>query len=269
MPEKRRVIVLAAHSRMESYLIQKLQAVADVKAIVWEDCPAIAKCSQFWRRSKKLGWMYPLGRVTLAIYGKYSEKKKREKCNELQEMQAISIMDASIPQITVSSINNEEVMDLLRETEHDLVVVTGTSIIKQSVLNEGVCFVNIHAGITPEYRGAHGAFWAVMNDDAENAGTTLHFVDKGIDTGGVIAQKSISVVANDTLDTLAAKQGYVGIELLVDFIQNTSLPYKSAPTIERDKSKSRLWYSPTLRQYFPFKRKISQIGEQKGDRRAY
>ena len=42
----------------------------------------------------------------------------------------------------------------------------------------------MHAGITPQYRGVHGGYWAVVNNDPEHCGVTIHFVDKGIDTGG-------------------------------------------------------------------------------------
>jgi folate-dependent phosphoribosylglycinamide formyltransferase PurN len=111
----------------------------------------------------------------------------------------------------------------------------------------------------PEYssmKRLDGEFWAVLNNDTENAGDTLHFVGKGIDTGGIITQVSIHVVANDTLGTLAAKQGYASVEILVSFIQHTALPYQSVPVIERDKNTSRLWYSLTLRQYLRFKKII-------------
>jgi folate-dependent phosphoribosylglycinamide formyltransferase PurN len=49
-------------------------------------------------------------------------------------------------------------------------------------------FVNIHVGITPKYRGVHGTYWALVNNDVENSGVTVHFVDEGIDTGNIINQ---------------------------------------------------------------------------------
>jgi methionyl-tRNA formyltransferase len=35
-------------------------------------------------------------------------------------------------------------------------------------------FVNIHVGITPKYRGVHGTYWALVNNDVENSGVTVH-----------------------------------------------------------------------------------------------
>jgi hypothetical protein len=43
----------------------------------------------------------------------------------------------------------------------------------------------MHPGICPEYRNAHGCFWALARDDVANVGMTLLQIDKGVDTGPV------------------------------------------------------------------------------------
>jgi hypothetical protein len=43
----------------------------------------------------------------------------------------------------------------------------------------------LHPGVCPEYRNAHGCFWALANDDLERVGLTLLRIDRGIDTGPV------------------------------------------------------------------------------------
>ncbi len=45
--------------------------------------------------------------------------------------------------------------------------------------------VVLHPGICPEYRNAHGCFWALANDDLGKVGVTLLQVDAGVDTGPV------------------------------------------------------------------------------------
>ena len=132
----------------------------------------------------------------------------------------------------VGSINEDCVQRLLTETEHDLIVVGGTSIIQRHILDKGNCFVNLHAGITPEYRGAHGAIWAAINCDFSNAGVTLHFIDEGIDTGAVIAQKTIELASSDSLETVVCKQNVAGVALLNKFLAKEPSPYASAARIE-------------------------------------
>jgi folate-dependent phosphoribosylglycinamide formyltransferase PurN len=48
----------------------------------------------------------------------------------------------------------------------------------------------LHPGICPEYRNAHGCFWALANRDLARVGMTLLEVDEGIDTGRVLLQSS-------------------------------------------------------------------------------
>jgi methionyl-tRNA formyltransferase len=43
----------------------------------------------------------------------------------------------------------------------------------------------MHPGICPEYRNAHGCFWALANGDSARVGMTLLKIDKGVDTGPV------------------------------------------------------------------------------------
>jgi methionyl-tRNA formyltransferase len=43
----------------------------------------------------------------------------------------------------------------------------------------------LHPGICPEYRNAHGCFWALVNRDLDRVGMTLLRVDPGIDTGPI------------------------------------------------------------------------------------
>ena len=43
----------------------------------------------------------------------------------------------------------------------------------------------MHPGICPEYRNAHGCFWAMATGDRGNVGMTLLRIDRGVDTGPV------------------------------------------------------------------------------------
>ncbi len=89
----------------------------------------------------------------------------------------------------VESVNDPRTLELVAEAKPDLVVVHGTRIIAERVLREiAVPVVNVHAGITPRYRGVHGGYWAFADGRPELAGTTVHLVDAGIDTGGILGQ---------------------------------------------------------------------------------
>lgn len=64
--------------------------------------------------------------------------------------------------------------------------------------------LNIHPSLLPAYPGLES--WKQALDAGEkNAGCTVHFVDDGMDTGPVILQESVPILADDTAATLHAR----------------------------------------------------------------
>ena len=61
--------------------------------------------------------------------------------------------------------------------------------------------LNIHPSLLPQFPGAH-AHQDVLASGIEESGCTVHFVDSGVDTGMIIAQKSVIVYPDDTLEDL-------------------------------------------------------------------
>ena len=99
----------------------------------------------------------------------------------------------------VPHINHPDVVNLARELKPDLICVFGTSLIRSDLLNAGrLGIVNLHGGLSPEYRGADCTFWALHNGEPEKVGCTLHYIDAGIDTGRLIAHISPEVREGDS-----------------------------------------------------------------------
>lgn len=88
--------------------------------------------------------------------------------------------------VEVPSASSREMLELAERHRPDLICVFGTSLIKGPLL-ERFTLVNLHGGLSPEYRGADCTFWALYNGEPEKVGCTLHFIDAGIDTGRLIA----------------------------------------------------------------------------------
>lgn len=88
--------------------------------------------------------------------------------------------------IEAGSPNSQPVEQFLREVDPDVVIARCKSLLKESIFSipSRGTFV-MHPGICPQYRNAHGCFWALASGDRENVGMTLLKIDKGIDTGPV------------------------------------------------------------------------------------
>jgi methionyl-tRNA formyltransferase len=77
--------------------------------------------------------------------------------------------------------------------------------------------INCHAGKLPFYRGRNILNWALINDECE-FGITVHYVDDGIDTGDIIAQRTYPIADEDTYATLLDRAYPACAEILHDAI---------------------------------------------------
>jgi phosphoribosylglycinamide formyltransferase-1 len=61
--------------------------------------------------------------------------------------------------------------------------------------------INIHPSILPEFKGA-GAIKQALDAGISETGVTIHYVDKGMDTGSIIEQQRVPIYNNDSLEDL-------------------------------------------------------------------
>jgi methionyl-tRNA formyltransferase len=71
--------------------------------------------------------------------------------------------------------------------------------------------VNLHPSLLPYNRGQYPNVWSIV--EGTPAGVTLHYMDEGIDTGDVIAQREVAVAPTDTGATLYQRLEEQGLEL--------------------------------------------------------
>ena len=117
-------------------------------------------------------------------------------------------------------INHPGVVALARELRPDLICVFGTSLIRGDLLKEGrLGIANLHGGLSPEYRGADCTFWALYNGEPEKVGCTLHWIDAGIDTGGLIAHISPEIHPDDDELTLFWRAVQRSAEVYAEFVR--------------------------------------------------
>jgi phosphoribosylglycinamide formyltransferase-1 len=75
--------------------------------------------------------------------------------------------------------------------------------------------INTHPALLPSFPGAHGVRDALRHG-VKVSGCTVHFVDEGVDTGPIIAQRAVAVIPGDTEAALHERIKSVERELLVE-----------------------------------------------------
>jgi methionyl-tRNA formyltransferase len=110
---------------------------------------------------------------------------------------------------------NTKVMDELRP---DIVVsYSYRHMIKQDVLLAlPDRFINLHISMLPFNRGADPNAWSFLEDTLK--GVTLHFIDEGLDTGAIIAQRAIEF--DEEIDTLGGTYATLQREIQDLFREN-------------------------------------------------
>ena len=203
------------------------------------------------QRTRRLGWVRTLGQVAfmvsvLPLLRFESAGRQRELLSLFELKDQMPALDQCL---NVQTINDDQVVDHLRSRAADLVLVNGTRIIRAPVLRAtDAPIINTHVGITPHYRGVHGGYWSIWNNDRENFGVTLHCVDEGVDTGRILVKHKIAPEPTDNFASYPLLQqaaSFGGLEDLLEAIRKG----KPLNELARSPDEGRQWTHPTLIEY--------------------
>jgi phosphoribosylglycinamide formyltransferase-1 len=106
---------------------------------------------------------------------------------------------------------SDRILGTARRVDAGLIVLAGfLAILEGAILNayEGR-IVNIHPSLLPNYGGAgmygERVHRAVLAAGERESGCTAHLVDGGTDTGPILLQRKVSVLPDDTADSLSER----------------------------------------------------------------
>jgi phosphoribosylglycinamide formyltransferase-1 len=99
-----------------------------------------------------------------------------------------------------------ELVRMLREARVDLVVLAGFMRVLKAPMLEAFPqrIVNIHPSLLPKFPGLKAWKQALLAGE-KMTGCTVHYVDETIDGGGIIAQREVPILPNDTAESLHAR----------------------------------------------------------------
>ena len=128
---------------------------------------------------------------------------------------AEQVRERIIPVWYVSSHNNDFCGELLAADPPDLLVLGGTRIIRETILDVPlIATVNAHPGLLPTFRGSSSAGWALYKDLPQ--GATTHYVDTHIDEGDIILRQELPVCRGDTYEQINGRIATLAGELMAE-----------------------------------------------------
>jgi methionyl-tRNA formyltransferase len=178
----------------------------------------------------------------------------------------------SIDYFKHKDVNSDEFISIIIKYKCDLFIsMSFNQIFKSNIINlTKYKPINCHAGKLPFYRGRNILNWVLINDE-KDFGITVHFIDKGIDTGDIILQKSFQITNQDNYKTLLEKAYVECANILYDAVllfkkgnvkayKQNKLHKESSYYFKRKKGDEILNWNQTSREVFNFVRAICMPG---------
>ena len=241
-----RIVLLVAEGKLANIAVNHLTARFGPITVLKEEPES--KWAILRRRARLVGPFYAVGQVVCGVLLKVVAKKSRKRINEICTEHGLAVGTPTNVEIkSIGSVNSDACRRALKELDPEVVAVYGTRIIgRRTLAAVAAPFINYHAGITPKYRGQHPAYWALVENDGDHVGVTVHLVDEGVDTGAVLYQAPVRVSPRDNITTYQYVQIAAALPLFVRAVVD-ALAGRLRP--QKIDLPSRKWFPPTLRQY--------------------
>ena len=143
-----------------------------------------------------------------------------------------------IPCVRVGDHNSPESLAALVSMDPAVVAFTGGGIIRPPLIGAaGQGIFNTHMGVLPAYRGMDVVEWPILEDrqDRVGLGVSLHFMDRGIDTGPVVKVVRVPIEPGDSVERLRKRFEPALVELMMDGLRMTrDGALEPRPQIEAD-----------------------------------
>lgn len=160
------------------------------------------------------------GKIEGAIVLVFSDRTDAYVLERAKSLQ-IPVRSFSPKQFTNKVEYEKEILKELKAKEVELLVLAGyMRLIGPTLLNAYPNrILNIHPALLPEFPGLHGIRDA-FEAGVKQTGVTVHYVDNGVDTGPILAQKRVNIEENETLASLELKIHQAEHQLYPEVIQD-------------------------------------------------
>ena len=149
----------------------------------------------------------------------------------------------SIEVLQPEKITGSPEMEKIMEMNPDLIVTAAFGqFLPTKLLNvPRLGAINVHASLLPKYRGGAPVHYALMNGETET-GVSIMYMEKKMDAGDIISQKSLPITRADDVGTLFDRLSILGRDLLME-----TIPHIIDGTIDPVKQEeSKVTFSPNI-----------------------
>ena len=124
-----------------------------------------------------------------------------------------------VERVTPSYVTDGELAARLATERPDVLFLSGAPVVPEAVFAAPrLATVNVHWGLARYYRGNDTLFRPLYRGEYDAVGVTLHVVDRGIDTGGILREGLVPCGPDDTPAAVYARASELVAELTADLV---------------------------------------------------
>lgn len=159
-----------------------------------------------------------------------------------------------VPVHETADANDEATRAFLQQVRPDLTIARCKTLLRREVFEVPPLGTYVlHPGVCPEYRNAHGCFWALARRDLNRVGATLLRIDNGVDTGPVYAYYTADI--DESLESHVVIQYRVVFDNLSAIARDLRrIAAGQAVPLDVSGRESAAWGQPRLTDYLRWKR---------------
>ena len=178
--------------------------------------------------------LHESGHEIVCVYTQPPRPKGRGQQEQISPVHACA-QSLNIPVFYPASLKNLEEKTKFATLKLDLAVVAAYGLILPKAVLDAPKYgcVNIHASLLPRWRGASPIQRAIWAGDAES-GVSLMQMDVGLDTGPVIAERSIKITARMTTPQLHGELSTLGAAMITPMLNDLAAHGKLKTTPQND-----------------------------------
>ncbi len=138
--------------------------------------------------------------------------------------------------ISVDNINDEETVNFINSVKPDLLMVSGTSILKKKILSIQIPLgiINLHTGLSPYIKGSPNCTnWCIAADKMHLIGNTVMWIDAGIDSGDIIYTSLTPLTGQESLQQLHIKVMDHAHEIYLNTVKKISDDRANCPRVKQ------------------------------------
>ncbi|MBF0118022.1 MAG: hypothetical protein HQK79_04250 [Desulfobacterales bacterium] len=211
-----KVIILSTDTKHHIYFINKLADYFNIEGVIYE--------------RKRLVKSYPTGPFFSQEEDSFEERFFDHRHGGTRSYIVPEIFERLID---VFDINQKGIAEYLKALDPDLFISFGVGMIKPHIFNiPRWGTINVHRGISHEYRGLDSDLWAIWQKRFDLIGITVHYVNEALDTGDILAQETILIEPDDEIFHLRYKTTLSATRMIIQVLERIKKerrPIKGAP----------------------------------------